>query len=130
VQDDPFFAMATLLVGLALWTLAAPIGGFAVTQLGIATIAPEAPLATLVLLEVGPTILLLALLTEHGLSLHMLGMAVAFTLALAGVTLAGFVYGGSLLAAGVALLIAVALCSYELHRYELVTLDLVDGENA
>lgn len=129
IQSDPAFALATLLLGLLAWILEAHLVAYAVTQVGIAIAAPEPAIATVALLQAGPTVLLLAIVTEQGLSMRTLLSAVTVALLFGTMAIGGYVYGGSVLAAAGTLLTTAAVSSYAIHRYELVSLGLVSGEN-
>jgi len=125
----PIVAIATLTIGVAIQTLDSPISGFAIGQVGIA-IASPGTVVGLAVLEVGPAILLGALLAEHDPSLHMVGIAVIFGTLLGTVVVLGLTLGDSLVVAGIFLLGAVALLGYGIHRYELVTTGLVTGKQS
>lgn len=127
-SNDPVIAVATVGVGLLLWTLEVRIAGLALTQVGAGIVAPTAALAAIALLEIGPTLLVLALLAEHGLSIRTILSGLAVLLGLSGMTLAAFVWSESLVATTGVLVLVVASSSYAIHRYELVALGLVESE--
>jgi hypothetical protein len=127
-SNDLVIAVATLGVGLLLWTLEARIAGLALTQVGAGIVAPTAPLAAIALLEIGPTLLVLALLAEHGRSIRTFLSGLAVLLGLSGTALAAFVWSESLAATTGVLVLVVASSSYAIHRYELVALGLVESE--
>jgi len=129
-SNNPMIAVATLGVGLLLWTRETRIGAVALTQVGAGIVAPNAPLAVIAILEIGPTLLVLALLAEDGLSVRTIRSGLAVLLVLTGTALATFVWGDSLAAATGVVVLVVALGSYAIHRYELVALGLADGEMA
>lgn len=129
-QYAPELALATLLIGLPAWILDRNAVAYAVTQVGIATATPEAAIATVALLEAGPTLLLISVMSKSGGYIQTVVPAVGIATLLGGVTIAGFIYGGSIfVAVGVVLAMGI-VCGYAIHRYELVSLGLVRGENA
>ena len=125
VLFDPVFGIVTLLVALPLWIGGLRSGAFALTQVGVATIAASGPPVTIATLEAGPIVLAIALLAEADLTLRASVIALAIGGGLLGVVIAALAVWASVTAAGIALVITAALTSYLVHRYELLTLGLV-----
>jgi len=121
---DPLFAAATLLLGVPLWRSDEPAPALAVTQVGMAVVTTNPPPATIALLEVGPVVLVVSLLSEDGLSAHTLGVATLLGSVLLGVTTGVLSLSDSVAVAAVALLCTATGISYVLFQYEAVVREL------
>ncbi|WP_143823745.1 hypothetical protein [Halosegnis longus] len=121
----PLIGGVTLLLALPLWLRDVPAGGFAIAQVGIATAIGDGSLLAIAVLEIGPSLLIIALLVERGLSPRMITGTAMLTGLLVPVAIGAFSIWESVGIAGITLLGTAALASYFLHRYELLTLDLL-----
>lgn len=100
--------------------------GFAVGQLALATLAGSPTPASLVIAELGLFAFLAAALAEPGSPYRNGASFVIAVVVVSGTAGAVMAWTGSTAAAALAVITVVAVLSYVLHRYELVSLDLVE----
>jgi len=115
-------------LGVGLWLLA-PVYAFVLAQLALLLVVPEWPgTRQLAVLEGGVALLLLAQLVHERVDRRSVAVFVATALILTGALAVGVGSEVPTWQLSVALLVALSLAAYGVHRYELVLLGLVaDG---
>lgn len=113
---------------VATWYLLDGVGGFAVGQLFLSAFAPTATPVAIAISEIGLVVVLLAEATTLGSpSRVVISFGVAATL-LGAITYAARNWTGSHALAAAALVATAVVAAYTIHRYELVTLSLLEGD--